>query len=290
MLCEGRSRRRDEQIGWFSKWLHFYHSNTPLELNCCDPGWWRYQLNSDDANKASGNLFLSAWSDHWYVPGVTDFKAVKGSSTSEERNQGLEPSLFLILAVFGAAIVLTASTLCIFITFRRKVYSALSDDRTLILQQVHAPNGIKIKFERSSLFLHFLPLPLHLGCCSLVPSQIFRWQGSAFCFAKLQVVQSETLRSSQLQVITGSTSRSNCFTQRRSEIKQKMSLFKLFKYISNLPPQRLRTSRDNVGGRCIQEQTDLQQRQYGSNPDLIPVKHCKYLSSSFTSSTFENEI
>ena len=136
MLCEGRSRRRDEQIGWFSKWLHFYHSNTPLELNCCDPGWWRYQLNSDDANKAS---------DHWYVPGVTDFKAVKGSSTSEERNQGLEPSLFLILAVFGAAIVLTASTLCIFITFRRKVYSALSDDRTLISQPVHAPNGIEME-------------------------------------------------------------------------------------------------------------------------------------------------
>ena len=157
MLCEGRSRRRDEQIGWFSKWLHFYHANTPFELNCCDPGWWRYHLNTDDANRAS---------DNWYVPGVTDFKAVKGSSTSEERNQGLEPSLFLILAVFGAAIVLTASTLCIFITFRRKVYSALSDDRTLILQPVHAPNGIEMELFVSPLSIPSSPSWL-LFTCSL---------------------------------------------------------------------------------------------------------------------------
>ena len=52
---------------------------------------------------------------------MTDFKAVKGSSTSEERSQVLEPSFLLILAGFGAAIIVTASTLCIFITFRRQV-------------------------------------------------------------------------------------------------------------------------------------------------------------------------
>ena len=290
MLCEGRSRRRDEQTGWFSKWLHFYHANTPFELNCCDPGWWRYQLNSDDANRASGNLFLSAWSDHWYVPGVTDFKAVKGSSTSEERNQGLEPSLFLILAVFGAAIVLTASTLCIFITFRRKVYSALSDDRTLILQPVHAPNGIEMELWAIK-FVSPLSTPSSpswlLFTCSLSNLPM---TGKRFL---LRQTSSCTKWNSALESAASYNWKHlsfKLFHQRRSEIKQKMSLFKLFKYISNLPPQRLRTSRDNVGGRCIQEQTDLQQRQYGSNPDLIPVKHCKYLSSSFTSSTFENEI
>ena len=58
-----------------------------------------------------------------FLQGVTDFKAVKGSSTSEEGKEGLQPSLLLVLAVFGAAICVTVMTLCVFITFRRQVSS-----------------------------------------------------------------------------------------------------------------------------------------------------------------------
>jgi len=148
-----------------------------FEVSHIDPGTpIKLYLYAENAKGTSDPAIIDDASlnqQKHYVEGVTDFKAVKGSSTSEERSQGLEPSLLLILVVFGAAIIVTASTLCIFITFRR---------------------------------------------------------------------------------------------------------------------QRLRSSRDTLGGRgngrggCggQQEQTDLQQRQYGSNPDLIPVKHypegCHYMS------------
>ena len=102
-----------------------------------------------------------------FWPGVTDFKAVKGSSTSEERNQGLEPSLFLILilflmlililrlepslflilAVFGAAICVTASTLCIFITFRRQVLMMMMRRR---------------RRRRTMMLMAMMPLSAHL--------------------------------------------------------------------------------------------------------------------------------
>jgi hypothetical protein len=52
---------------------------------------------------------------------VTDFKAVKDSSTSDERNSPYDPQLFLLLAAGAAIVSLSLAILCIVVTFRRKV-------------------------------------------------------------------------------------------------------------------------------------------------------------------------
>ena len=56
--------------------------------------------------------------------GVTDFKAVKGSSSSEGLQAlSQQPELFLLLSVGGGIFLLCSVTLCIFVTFRRQVGS-----------------------------------------------------------------------------------------------------------------------------------------------------------------------
>ena len=52
-------------------------------------------------------------------PGVTDFKAVKDSSTSEAPAASL--SLVVVAGSVGGVVLVSVTTLCIVLTYRRKV-------------------------------------------------------------------------------------------------------------------------------------------------------------------------
>ena len=97
--------------------------------------FWR--IRADNGSYFDASLDQEFASYLLFLQGVTDFKAVKGSSTSEEGKEGLQPSLLLVLAVFGAAICVTVMTLCVFITFRRQVSSLWSDFYSSFLSYIN---------------------------------------------------------------------------------------------------------------------------------------------------------
>ena len=55
-----------------------------------------------------------------FLLGVTDFKAVKGSSSAEERSAALQPGLLLLLAGAAAVTILFAAVTCVAVTLRRQ--------------------------------------------------------------------------------------------------------------------------------------------------------------------------
>ena len=55
-----------------------------------------------------------------FLLGVTDFKAVKGSSSAEERSAAYQPGLLLLLAGAAAVTILFAAVTCVAVTLRRQ--------------------------------------------------------------------------------------------------------------------------------------------------------------------------
>ena len=76
---------------------------------------------------------------------MTDFKAVKGSSSAEERSAAYQPGLLLLLAGAAAVTILFAAVTCVAFTLRRQASFTLNNRHSLARTVLQTPPPLNNK-------------------------------------------------------------------------------------------------------------------------------------------------